>query len=476
MKIGAAYIRVSTDDQTELSPDSQLAEIIAYANRNDITIPDEYIFIEGQKAKGLSGRRASNRPEFQRMISLAKEKPRPFECVLLWKFSRFARNIDESTYYKSILRKKCGIDVISISEPIMEGMYGRLIEMIIEWSDEFYSINLANEVKRGMTQKAKKGEYSAYAPFGYKMKDKKLIIDEDQAEIVRWIYQTYAGGGKALQMAKQLNNQGIRTRFGNLLDNRFILYIVSNPIYKGYIVYSTEGRRPRFEIIDPERMIIQKGIHEPIVDEELWQHCYDRYISEKRLERRETKKKEYALRSLLKCDSCGATLTYAINGRLQCSKYNRGACMISHSIDAALAEKEVIAQIRIDVTTMFPRPAEDSENKNTKKMVMDLSSELNALNRKLQRLDDAYFNEAYTLDEYKRYRKELLKSINDINLKIQEQKQSEPKKIDIQKILKILDNYDKANQEERNRYLISILEKVIAIKTEHGYIFEVHYR
>ena len=228
MKVAAAYIRVSTDEQVELSPDSQKEQIFDYANRNGITVPEEYVFIEGEKKRGLSGRRAANRPKFQEMIALAKMKPKPFDCILVWKFSRFARNIDESTYYKSILRKKCGIDVISISEPIMEGMYGRLIEMIIEWSDEFYSFNLATEVKRGMSAKARAGEFCSYAPMGYKMENKKLVVDDAFAPLVKEIFSEYAGGGTVRQMAIRLNEQGVRTKFGNPIDNRFITYMISN--------------------------------------------------------------------------------------------------------------------------------------------------------------------------------------------------------------------------------------------------------
>lgn len=106
LEIGAAYIRVSTDDQTELSPDAQVRVIQEEAKKDGFFIPTEYIFIEH---KGISGRKASNRPEFQKMIATAKsQKPSPFKRLYLWKFSRFARNQEESTFYKGILRKKCG--------------------------------------------------------------------------------------------------------------------------------------------------------------------------------------------------------------------------------------------------------------------------------------------------------------------------------------------------------------------------------
>ena len=143
-RIAAAYIRVSTDDQTELSPDSQLAVIRDYASKNGYVIPEERIYMD----EGISGRTAAKRPAFNRMIADAKEAAHPFDCVLVWKFSRFARNQEESVVYKAMLRKD-NIEVISVSEPLIEGPFGGLIERILEWMDEYYSIRLSGEVNRG---------------------------------------------------------------------------------------------------------------------------------------------------------------------------------------------------------------------------------------------------------------------------------------------------------------------------------------
>lgn len=136
---GALYIRVSTDKQEELSPDAQKRLLLDYAKKNKILVNPEHIFMEN----GISGRKAQKRPEFQKMISLAKAKPAPFQVILVWKFSRFARNQEESIVYKSMLKKQCGIDVVSTSEPLIDGPFGSLIERIIEWMDEYYSINLS---------------------------------------------------------------------------------------------------------------------------------------------------------------------------------------------------------------------------------------------------------------------------------------------------------------------------------------------
>ena len=73
------------------------------------------------------------------MIALAKSKEHPIDTIIVWKFSRFARNQEESIVYKSLLKKN-DVDVVSISEPLVDGPFGSLIERIIEWMDEYYSI------------------------------------------------------------------------------------------------------------------------------------------------------------------------------------------------------------------------------------------------------------------------------------------------------------------------------------------------
>ena len=161
LKIGAAYIRVSDERQDEYSPDSQLKKIREYAAKEGYCIPDEYVFYDD----GISGRNTKKRGDFNRMIAMSKEKDHPFDVIYVWKFSRFARNQEQSIVYKNLLRKM-GVSVVSVSEPVPEGPFGTLIERIIEWMDEFYSINLGAEVQRGMTERATRGEPNVPPPIG----------------------------------------------------------------------------------------------------------------------------------------------------------------------------------------------------------------------------------------------------------------------------------------------------------------------
>ena len=96
MKIAAAYIRVSTEGQDEYSPDSQIKLCKDYAEKNGYLLPEQYIFYDD----GISAKTAKKRIQFNRMIALAKDKSRPFSAILVWKYSRFARNQEESIVYK----------------------------------------------------------------------------------------------------------------------------------------------------------------------------------------------------------------------------------------------------------------------------------------------------------------------------------------------------------------------------------------
>ncbi|HUV52604.1 MAG TPA: recombinase family protein, partial [Dehalococcoidia bacterium] len=190
MKV-ASYARVSSERQAEkdLSIPGQIKSLREYATRNGHTVVREFT------DEAETGR-TSDRPAFREMIALSRLKHPPFEAILVWKLSRFARNREDSIIYKSLLRKQ-GIQVISINEPIEDSPSGRLLEGVIEVIDEFYSANLAEDVTRGMRDNAAKGYLNGgKTPYGYrrvKVKDgqttrSKLEPDEATALIVRRIF------------------------------------------------------------------------------------------------------------------------------------------------------------------------------------------------------------------------------------------------------------------------------------------------
>lgn len=427
MQTAAAYIRVSDARQDEYSPDSQLKLIRDYAAKNGYFIPDEFVFYDD----GISGATASKRPEFNKMIGFTKEKDPPFTAILVWKFSRFARNQEESIVFKNMLKKN-GISVVSVSEPISDDPFGGLIERIIEWMDEYYLIRLAPEVRRGMTEKASRGEPMAQAAFGYifdKVK-KNYFPNPKTAPALVNIFESYVSGEGMRSIAARLNAAGYRSIKGNPFDNRGIEYILNNPVYIGKIRWSPEGRRASKRDYSAEGIIIVDGTHEPLISEELWTKTQSKLKEQKmkytRYQRSE-QPTEFMLKGLCRCSACGATLVHQALScpSLQCHSYAKGACKTSHSISIAKANRLVIEAfqniVAADTLSIVPEPRTVSD-----KITPDYNKQISDINKKLSRLSEAYLSGAYSVEQFKLLKNNLETELSDITAKKEEAARSTP--------------------------------------------------
>lgn len=470
MKTAAAYIRVSTDDQEEYSPESQLKLIRDYVKKNGYVLPDEYIFQDD----GISASSVRRRTAFNDMIALAKSEQKPFDAILVWKFSRFARNREESVLYKGILRKK-SISVISISEPIIDGPFGTLIESIIEWFDEYYLINLSAEVKRGMTEKFSRGEAMGTAPFGYKIdsKSKTFIIDEKKAEAVKDIFNSYLIGEGMRQIAKRLSDAGFKTNRGNVLDNRFIDYVLHNPVYIGKIRWSVDGKIASKRDYDNPKLQTVDGKHLPIIDMELWNSVQDKLAKQKahyKKYRRTSESSEWMLKGLVRCSSCGATLVriHTATPSMQCHNYARGSCKLSHSLSIAKANKLVILELRrrIENKNFNIIPAEP----NVKTDVPDLTQQIKQQEKMLKRCKEAYKNGIDTLEEYSRNKAEITEEIERLkkeNEKNRTATEFSPERY-AQKVKSVLEIIERSDVTEQNKSeaLRSIISHIVYEKAK----------
>lgn len=413
LKIAAAYIRVSTDDQEEYSPDSQIRLIREYARKNSYILPEEYVFQDD----GISAATARKRPAFNRMIALAKEKEPPFDVILVLMFSRFARNREESVLYKGLLRKQ-GISVISIKEPAVDGPFGTLIESIIEWFDEYYLINLSAEVKRGMTEKFLRGEAMGTAPFGYRIDstNKTFVPDPEQADIVRSVFRAYADGAGFRDIAVQLGSMGVTTKRGNPPDNRFVEYMLRNPVYIGKIRWTPDHKTRYSRVHVSDGVEVVDGKHPPIVPMELWDAVQRRMDQRKAAYgkyQRQTAA-DWMLRGMVRCSACGATLI--LTGKntscpsLQCHNYAKGKCHASHALSLRKANAAVLAGLQNAVDhldfDMIPRRTNSSRTGTT-----DYGRLLEQERRKLARCKEAYQSGVDTLEEYRENKTRLEDSI-----------------------------------------------------------------
>lgn len=399
-KICAGYIRVSTHDQEEYSPESQIKKLQEYAKQHEMVLPDELIY----RDDGISGRRVKKRTAFQDMIATAKSEEKPFDVILVWKFSRFARNQEESIVYKSMLRKKCGVDVISISEPIMDGPFGSLIERIIEWQDEYYSINLGTEVRRGMAERAGRGLPVSIAPLGYAYQDKALVVVPEEAATVKMIYRDFLSGMPIISIAKNLNALGIKTGRGNRWENRTVRYVLTNPIYIGKIRWCKNGVNNYHRSDRLEGSILVDGTHESIITSKDFEEAQKKIADYLRRDKGDEKVARrqmvsHLLQGLVKCDSCGATMTYSGAG-MNCSGYVHGKCTVSHYITEKKLEDLVMSAISAQLGTLDFELVYREQPLLTGEAEM-ISQRLKREQEVLRRHKEAYASGIDTLEEYK---------------------------------------------------------------------------
>lgn len=436
---GACYLRVSTDEQIEFSPDAQLKAIQHYCLQNNIALDREHIY----KDEGISGRKADKRPGFQDMIKHAKKKE--FDVILVHKFDRFARSREDSVVYKSLLKKECNIKVVSITESIEDDKFSVILEAMLEAMAEYYSLNLSDEVKKGMTEKAERGGWQTYAPFGYRIENKKLQIIEEQANAVKMLFNDFANGTGYLQLAKKINSLGFRTRFGNKFENRTIEYILTNPVYKGYSRWTPTGKVRGHNSPDT---IIAKSEHEPIISEEEFDNIQEIIKARKQIHRKNFKGVNpvnlHWLNGLVRCSNCGNTLV-SNNGRLRCNGYCKGTCSTPQTVKREYIEESILEQIKEDFTKQIS-PVERIKVISDNPASLYIS-QLQKLPEKLSRAKEAYINGIDSLEEYKLNKANLEKQKAELENKIKEVSQKQVSTAsDFNKVLETL--YEKLTSDK----------------------------
>lgn len=415
MNTAAIYIRVSTEDQSDYSPDAQKRLLLTYAKQNNFLVPDEYVFID----EGISGRRADKRPAFMQMIRVAKKKPRPFDVILVHKFDRFSRSREDSILYKSLLKRECGIRVVSITEHLEDDKFSIILEAILEAMAEYYSLNLSDEVLKGMTEKAIRGGYQAAPPLGYEIKHAREIpqIKENEAQIVRTIFECFINFHQSpYEIAKELNRKGFVTKRNNPFEKRTIEYILRNPFYAGYI---------RFQIKrDASTCILTKGLHESIITEEEYQAVKAYFANRIRKPKDHSIGCKHWLSGIVKCSNCGNSLlvfkrklekqnkTYY---NLQCCGYQKGRCLQSHQ----LSEKKLLSTLTSSFMKAYPQNSNIYQlpvhtMHTSADVIKTNKEELHKLTMRLQRAKEAYLNGIDSLEEYILNKMTLTKEIERI--------------------------------------------------------------
>lgn len=477
-KYAFGYVRVSTGKQDELSPDSQAKLLKDYAKSHGYVVSK--IFYE----VGISGRKADKRPEFQKMVGLAKASDHPADAILVWKFSRFARNQEESIVYKSLLKKKHNVDVISISEPLVDGPFGSLIERIIEWMDEYYSVRLSGEVTRGMREKAERGGYQARPPLGYKIvshKEPPVIVPEE-AEIVKLIFEKYVHDGMGLfEIARLLNSHNFKTSHGKEFERRSIEYILQNPTYCGMVRWNRTINESK-EIRPESEWIIAEGEQPAIISKELFDKAQERYKREYRPRgARPVSTYKHWLSGIVKCPACGRTMTACkIENNKQtycyfrCYGYSKGKCAAKNSISSLKLEPAVLESIKsvLDTGKITYRKIE-VKTEDTADLKTILEDQIKKIDVKLQRIKEAYMNGIDTMEEYKENKRIVQGEKDSLEKQLSELEEEKisTKNEDNDMLMRVKNVYDILSSDSvdattKNEVLRSVVEKIVYDREE----------
>lgn len=326
-KTAVIYARYSSDHQREESIEGQIRVCKEFASRQDITIIGTYT------DRAMSAKTA-HRPEFLRMIRDSASKA--FDYVIVYQLDRFSRNRYDSAIYKARLRKN-NVKVLSAMENISDDPSGILMESVLEGMAEYYSAELAQKIKRGMTENILSGRWAGgTVPCGYKLSPDKRLLLNDNAGAVKLAFEKYLEGYSKKSIAEILNQAGYRQNTGKQFTQSTIKVMLANEKYTGVLTWR-DVRVPDVlpQIISPEMFAqVQASL-------------------KRRFKKTGGRSEQYLLCAKLRCGKCGANYigSSAINRHKM--KYYYYTCMNrrKHSTcDGKNHRQEVLENFVIDHT------------------------------------------------------------------------------------------------------------------------------
>ena len=281
----AIYARYSSHNQREESIEGQIRECTAFAERNGMVVVDEYI------DRAMTGKN-DNRDAFQRMIRDSEK--RNWDAVIVYTLDRIARNRYDSAVYKAKLKKN-GVRLFYAKQVIPEGPEGIILESVLEGIAEYYSENLARNVKRGMMENALACKTTGGKPaLGYRLNENlHFEIDPVGAKVVREIFQLYGDGKTAAEVIEYCNNCGYRTAMDKPFNRSSLSTILRNEKYIG--IYKVND------------VVVEGGIP-AIVDKAQFDKVQGMIKHNYNTRARGKAKMDYLLTTKLFCGHCGSPM------------------------------------------------------------------------------------------------------------------------------------------------------------------------
>lgn len=316
------YTRVSTAMQVDgFSLKAQREKLYAYAQYQNLEVVGEF------SDEGKSGKNVKDRIQFQEMLSRIKDGTDSVSFILVFKLSRFGRNAADVLNSLQIMQDN-GVNLICVEDNIDSSKdSGKLMISVLSAVAEIERENINVQTMAGRNQKAREGKWNGgFAPYGYRLDNGKLIVNDEEAEIVKMIFDKYVHTTMGMSaIAKHLNQHGYRKelRKNNKLDtfsSTFIKSVLDNPIYNGKIAYGRRkkekinGTRNEYHIVKQKDYMLVEGIHDKIIEDDIWE-----LAQRKRKQtgvaniKTHSLEHEHILSSILKCPVCGSPMYGNVN-------------------------------------------------------------------------------------------------------------------------------------------------------------------
>lgn len=368
-----AYVRISTNKQLDnTSIEQQIEAIEKYCKENNIILVE--IFVE----EPASGESFSKRPKFKKMFYDVFQEENNIDSIIVFKQDRISRNSLDSQYIFNRL-KKANKNLISIADNIdTNDPNSKLIYQILGIIAEVEKDLIAFRTSLGMEKTFENGNFNGGTVFGYNLINKKLVIDEDEARVVKYIFDCYSNKIWGYRkIASSLNMQGIKTKKDNHWSITAVRTILNNKIYNGYVKWKGEYK---------------KGNHYPIISEELWETT-QKLLSLRSYTQEKIHNGSFPLSGLLKCPTCGGAMVqgnankkykYYVCGRFKNS--GSKACS-SNLVKKEYVEQEVLSQVINYLNNLnLTVPLQTVVNQNLKSELEPIEEELKSLEKSLKEL------------------------------------------------------------------------------------------
>lgn len=388
MKV-ALYVRVSTDEQADegFSINGQIKTLEEFCEKNSYEIVKVY------KDEGLSGK-SLDRPSLKELLKECESNQ--FDMVMVWKINRLSRKqLDFLTVVEHL--ENHNISLFSYSENIDASTpAGKAMLQMMGSFAELERNMIVENVKMGMTQRAREGKWNGGSILGYSSKNKKLVIVENESNLVRYIFDLYISGKGYKAIANQLNHEGYKTKRNVNFSINSIRTIITNPIYAGFIRFNqVENWNEKRRKGKNNNFIFVEGEHKPIITKEIWEKT-KRILEQKSHKPTKTFTGHFPLTTLLRCPKCGQGMIGHKIKKSQNSKeyYRYYQCGNFHYKGSAVCDSNLLKADEVE-QFVFSRLEEVTSKPNILKSIVE------KINLKIGALKEPIRNrQKYILERY----------------------------------------------------------------------------